>query len=58
MHLYFFNCTLADDDTKITVHAPFRWVSMTELAQLNFPPANRDVLRRLRDQHGAEATGG
>lgn len=44
LHLYFFHCRL---ERRSDLLGSFRWVSRTELAQLEFPPANRRVLELL-----------
>ena len=44
LHLYFFDCRL---ERRSELLGLFRWVSRAELAQLEFPPANRRVLGLL-----------
>ena len=51
LQLHFFRSTPADPESANTARAPFRWVSLAELAELDFPPANRAVLQELLKQH-------
>jgi 8-oxo-dGTP diphosphatase len=45
--LHFFRCTLADAANSEGPAAPFRWVGRKELAQLEFPEANRELIAAL-----------
>ena len=45
VRLHFFRCRLLQPTGA--VRAPFRWVSLSELALLPFPTGNRNVLKRL-----------
>lgn len=45
VRLHFFRCRPLQPTGAI--RAPFRWVSLSELALLPFPTGNRNVLRRL-----------
>lgn len=44
LHLYFFECRV---ERQSELLGSFRWVSRAELAQLEFPPANRHLLELL-----------
>jgi 8-oxo-dGTP diphosphatase len=45
VHLHFLACCTVGDDRE--PHAPFRWVSRADLRVLDFPEANRELLRVL-----------
>ncbi len=45
LRLHFFRCRPLRP--RAVIRAPFRWVSVSELAALTFPAGNRDVLKRL-----------
>ena len=48
IELHFWKCGLAPGLTpQSPPAAPFRWVARQELATLEFPPANREILDRL-----------
>jgi 8-oxo-dGTP diphosphatase len=47
LEIHFFHCTLDASKPPAEPRAPFRWVPAAELTQLQFPEANRDVLRSL-----------
>ena len=52
VELHFWRCDLAPDLPEQAVASePFRWVSRTELSQLNFPDGNADVLSLLNDEN-------
>ena len=42
VRLFFFACRL--QDPRRAPKSPFRWVARRDLSQLEFPPANRNVL--------------
>ncbi|HEX3997969.1 MAG TPA: (deoxy)nucleoside triphosphate pyrophosphohydrolase [Pirellulales bacterium] len=50
--LHFFRCTLLDANRPVPA-APFRWLDPHELAQLEFPEANRAIIRELLRQSAA-----
>lgn len=45
LHLQFFQCELVKNDDPIH---PFHWVSLSDLGNCTFPPANESVLDVLR----------
>jgi 8-oxo-dGTP diphosphatase len=51
VELHFWKCGLGPGPSNyVTPVAPFRWVPLRELAELEFPAANRTVLDRLLSQ--------
>lgn len=54
LDLHFFHGTLADPNGRSVPSAPFRWVTLAELIQLDFPPANREILRLLRELNASD----
>lgn len=57
VHLYFWQCQARCAADIREQHAGFRWVSIAELSQLEFPPANSLVVDLLR-QNPALNSGG
>jgi mutator protein MutT len=47
LEIHFFHCTVDSSDPTPEPRAPFRWISAAELSQLQFPEANRSVLKLL-----------
>jgi len=48
VELHFWRCVLAPDlPDRATPRAAFRWVHPTELAELDFPEANREIIALL-----------
>ena len=48
VELHFWKCGLGPDlPEDVSPNAPFRWVTLEELARLDFPAANRTVLDQL-----------
>ena len=45
--LHFFRCRLGESETAKEPAAPFRWVAREELARLQFPDGNRDVIAEI-----------
>jgi 8-oxo-dGTP diphosphatase len=49
VELHFFHCEPLDPDRP--PRAPFRWVAAAELANLEFPEANRSLVAELVERH-------
>lgn len=50
IELHFFRCTIARGEPEPLGCAELRWVTPQELAAYDFPPADRALVRRLRDE--------
>jgi len=46
VELHFFSCTLLDDPTPL-LGQEMRWVPRAQLTELQFPPADDELIRRL-----------
>lgn len=55
VELHFWKCALAPDlPDGAAPQAPFRWVNLAELSSLDFPEANREVVRMLTEPADGE----
>jgi mutator protein MutT len=48
VHLHFFNCTILRREPQPLGVADLRWVQTAELVDFEFPPADVELIRRLR----------
>ena len=48
VRLHFFNCTVIEGDAKPLHVADLRWVNPEDLSNYQFPPADAELLARLR----------
>jgi len=46
--LHFFNCVIVEGDVKALGVADLRWVKPQDIANYQFPPADIDVIAKLR----------
>jgi len=53
VRIHFFNCSLLDGEPKPLEVADMRWVEASELGLFQFPPADEELIKRLRtsDSH-------
>lgn len=51
VHLTLFNTTIADGTPKKLEHNDIRWITVDEIPQYEFCPADVVILRRLQDEH-------
>jgi mutator protein MutT len=49
VRLHFFNCVIEDGEPLALGVADLRWVQPAELAQFEFPPADAELIDRLRN---------
>jgi len=49
--LFFFNCTIAAGDVQAIDVTEFRWVKTSDLSSLEFPEADRELIKRLARPH-------
>lgn len=54
VQLHFFRCTITRGEPQALGCAELRWVAPQDLDKHDFPPADRSLIRRLRDE-GARA---
>jgi mutator protein MutT len=50
VRLHFFNCVINDGEPAALGVADLRWVSPSELVQFKFPPADAELIERLRNE--------
>lgn len=50
VELHFFRCTLARGEPVALACAELRWVAPRDLDTYDFPPVDRSLIRRLRDE--------
>jgi len=48
VHLHFFDCTILRGEPQPLEVADLRWVKTAELVDFEFPPADVELIRRLR----------
>jgi len=48
VRIHFFNCSLVRGEPQALEVADLRWVEATELNQFQFPPADEELIKRLR----------
>jgi 8-oxo-dGTP diphosphatase len=48
VHLHFFDCTILRGEPQPLEVADLRWVKAAELVDFEFPPADLELIRRLR----------
>ena len=48
VHLHFFDCTILQGEPQPLEVADLRWVKAAELDDFEFPPADVELIRRLR----------
>ena len=48
VHLHFFDCTILRGEPQPLEVADLRWVKTVELVDFEFPPADVELIRRLR----------
>jgi mutator protein MutT len=51
LEIAFVDCVLADGNSRERIRAPFRWVPIANLGELNFPEANQSVISSLMDEY-------
>lgn len=49
--LYFFNCEIVSGEPQPLDVADLRWVTPSELDQFQFPEADRELIRLLKQEH-------
>lgn len=52
VRIHFFECRVLAGEPVARGVADFRWVTLAELFEVDFPPANRNVLGRLKALYG------
>ncbi len=50
VELHFFRCTIARGEPEAIGCAELRWVAPADLETYDFPPADRSLIRQLRDE--------
>ena len=50
VELHFFLCAPTQESDLTATHTGFRWIPVSELPNLKFPPANDEVIARLVDR--------
>jgi mutator protein MutT len=48
VHLHFFNCAISRGEPQPLDVADLRWVGTAELVDFEFPPADAELIRKLR----------
>jgi len=48
VHLTLFNATIADGVPQMLEHNDIRWITVDEIPQYNFCPADKEILRKLQ----------
>lgn len=47
IHLTLFNCTISEGEPKLLEHEDLKWISISEIPNFAFCPADKDILERL-----------
>lgn len=55
VHLTLFHAGIAEGTPRLLEHQALRWLTMEEMDQYPFCPADQAILARLREQHGRKA---
>lgn len=55
VHLTLFHAGIADGTPKLLEHQALRWLTVEEMDQYPFCPADQAILARLREQYGRKA---
>jgi len=48
VRLHFFNCSIIEGEPQLIEVADMRWVHPQDLGQFDFPPADAELIARLR----------
>jgi len=52
VHLTLFNADLAEGEPRLLEHRDLRWITVEEIDDYAFCPADEEILRRLKQRHG------
>ena len=55
MHLTLFHAGIAAGTPRLLEHQDLRWITIEEIGQYPFCPADQAILNRLREQYGRKA---
>lgn len=55
VHLTLFHAGIAEGTPKLLEHQALRWLTVEEMDQYPFCPADQAILNRLREQYGRKA---
>lgn len=55
VHLTLFHAGIAEGTPRLLEHQALRWLTVEEMDQYPFCPANQAILARLREQYGRKA---
>lgn len=55
VHLTLFHAGIAEGSPKLLEHQALRWLTVEEMDQYPFCPADQAILARLREQYGRKA---
>lgn len=55
VHLTLFHAGIAEGTPKLLEHQALRWLTVEEMDQYSFCPADQAILARLREQYGRKA---
>lgn len=55
VHLTLFHAGIAEGTPRLLEHQALRWITIEEIGQYPFCPADQAILARLREQYGRKA---
>ena len=55
VHLTLFHAGIAEGTPRLLEHQALRWITIEEIGQYPFCPADQAILNRLREQYGRKA---
>ena len=50
VHLTLFNATISVGEPKLLEHNDMRWITVSELSEFEFCPADEEIIRILKEQ--------
>ncbi len=52
VNLILFHCTIAEGTPKMLEHNDLRWITVDEINNFNFCPADVEILEKLKEEYG------
>ena len=49
VHLVLYNASIAEGEPKLLEHSDLRWITVGEIGEYDFCPADEEILKRLRE---------
>lgn len=55
IHLTLFHCKIAEGEPQLLEHVDLRWITVSQIADYEFCPADEVILEKLREVYGSQA---